>query len=266
MSGFKKLAKNAVQEVESDFSGGLLETGVYTGTVTLAYVGQASQSKAQSLNLVIDVDGREVRDTLWVSNREGEPTYKDKRSGENRNLPGYNLANSLAQLVVSENLGDLDTDEKTVKLYDYDAKKEVPTNVEVFPDLHGETIKLAIEKRIEDKQEKNEDGKYVASGETRTSNVIHKFFDPVSGCTISEIKAYVESVGEDFDEVMEDGNLPKVMKKMPEDSDDYATKWIDRNAGKDIDKSTGGAKEGKSFKKKKKSSGAKSTLFDEDDE
>ena len=122
-----KKAKNTVEE---DFvgGGGVLETDLYEAKIKTAYLGTSSSSKAQSMNLLLDVNGQEVRETVWMSNRNGGVTYtKDKVE---YNLPGFNQINSLCLLVAGKELGDMEVEELTVKLYDHDVKKEVPQAVD----------------------------------------------------------------------------------------------------------------------------------------
>jgi len=264
----KKAAKG--EKVEDDFlgGGGVVDTDIYPATIKYAYIGKAANSEARNLTLCVLLNGKqELTRSIWMTNRNGDVTYKDKKTGEEKNLPGYNQVNSLAMLLLSQEIGELDVEEKTLSLYDFDSKKEIPQAVDCFVDLHGLDLQVAVQRQTVDKTEKNEQtGDYETTGETRDVNEFIKFFPAEALVTISEVAHYVKSLGGDFDEVLADGDLGKAIAKM-EDDGDYATKWLEKNRGQTYDRSTG-KKEGKSFGGAKSSGGgsdkkAKSNLFDD---
>ena len=162
----------------------------------------------------------------------------------------------------------MDVEEKILSLYDYESKKEVPQACDCFVELHGQNLQVAIQKQIVDKTEKNEaTGEYEPTGETRETNEFIKFFPEDRLVTISEVAHFVKSLGGDFEDVLNDGDLGKAISKMEEDGD-YATKWLEKNRGQVCDRSTG-KKEGKAFGGGKSSAGGstekknKSSLFDD---
>lgn len=262
----KKAVKS--EKVEDDYigGGGILDTDIYPFTIKYAYIGKAANSEARNLSLcVVTDDGKEVTSSIWMTNRNGDVTYKDKKSGDEKNLPGYNQVNSLAMLVLSKEVGDLDVEEKVLSLYDFDAKKEVPQTVPCFTELHGEKIHAAIQRQTVDKNKKNEStGDYEPTGETRDVNEIVKFFPSQGLVTISEVEHFVKSLGGDFNDVLADGDLGKAISKM-EDDGAYATKWLEKNRGETWDRSTGKS-EGKAFKGGSSGGGEKkksASLFDD---
>lgn len=235
----KKLAKE--DAIDNDYvgGGGLFESDIYVGKLKTAFIGKAANSEARNITLLIDVGGRELRSQTWVSNKLGEVTYTDKQTKEVKNLPGFNQMNALALLVTGKNLGDLDVVDLVVKLYDYDAKKEIPQAVSCFIELHGETIAVAVQKQTVDKNEKNAAGDYVPSGQTRDINVVVKFLDAEKNLTISEVADFVKGLGEKFDDVVDGGHLLKAIKKAPAEHATYADKWLKMNKGKTYDNSEG---------------------------
>lgn len=246
-----KKTATAKVEVEEDFmgGGGVMDTDIYKAKIKTAYIGKAANSKAQNVTLLLDVNGREVRSQIWVSNKAGEVTYKDKQTKEDKNLPGFNQINSLCLLVAGKPLGEMDVEELTVKLYDYDAKKEVPQAVDCFTELHGEYINIALQRQIVDKTAKNDaTGEYDPTGETRDQNEVVKFFAADKLVTISEAAEFIKSLGENFDDTVENGHLLKAISKMSDEAGNYADKWLERNKGQTYDKSTGKKAEGKAFK------------------
>lgn len=183
---------------ETDVLGGgsrMLESGLYPATIALAYLEQ-SKGGALALNLTLKTEeGREVRQQLWMtSGREkGQKNYYEDKQGAKHYLPGFNLANSLCLLTVAKEISQLETEKKVVKLYSYETKSEVPTQVDALTDLIGKEIIAGVIKQVVDKNVKNEaTGEYVPSGETREENEIDKFFRARDKMTTAEIRAQAE--------------------------------------------------------------------------
>lgn len=184
---------NAVNTEESDIlgGGGLLPTDIYGSKVALVYM---TESKNGALGVVLHLKtskGQDLRQTVYITNRQKEMFYT--KDGEKRALPGFLLMNSLALLTVGKELTTLDTEEKTVMVYDYDAKKELPTQVQVISELMGEEIYAAVELQTVDKTALASNGSYQPTGETRQQNEIVKFFRASDKKTVSEIQAKEEA-------------------------------------------------------------------------
>ena len=253
----KKPAAKA--EVEDDFigGGGVLDTDIYAGEIKYAYIGKAANSDAQNVTLCLKLGSQEITKSIWMTNRKGDVTYTDKKTKEEKNLPGYNQINGLCMLLCSKEVGDMDVEEKTLNLYDYESKKEIPQAVQCFTELHGLSLQVAIQKQTVDKTKKNEStGEYEPTGETRDVNEFIKFFPEDRLVTISEVAYFVKSLGGEFNEILEEGQISKAINKMEEDGA-YATTWLEKNRGQVYDKSTG-KKEGKSFGGGKSSEGGSS--------
>ncbi|ECO0025036.1 hypothetical protein ZN88_15380 [Salmonella enterica subsp. enterica serovar Newport] len=224
MSLLKNLETKANVEGEKDVlgGGGVLDTNVYPMKVKVAYFTSAA-SGAVAINLQGDVDGKEVRQQFWVlsgNDKGNKNTYT--KDGKEYYLPSFLTANSLALLTVGKELSQLDVEKKVIKLYDFDAKEERPTEVDVLVELTGQLIQAGIQKQTVDKNEKGDDGKYYPTGETREINEIVKFFRYDDGLTVPEIEKGVTEA---------------------KFKDDWVTKW----AGKVINKAKGnkdGAKAG----------------------
>lgn len=264
----KKIAKDTIDE---DYvpSGGVFDTDIYQAKIKTAYIGKAQASEARNVTLLLDIGGRELRSQVWVSNKSGNVTYTDKKTKEVKNLPGYNQINALALLVAGKNLGDLTTEDLVVKLYDFDAKKELPQSVTCFTELHGELVNVAVQRQTVDKTKKNDNtGEYEPTGETRDQNEIVKFFAGDKLVTVSEVAEFIKSLGESFDDVVDSGHLLKAIRKVPDENGNYADKWLERNKGETYDKSTGKKAAGKSFSSQAESGSGEgkkkaSSLFDD---
>lgn len=256
-----KGAKGAGSKVEEDFvSSGFaaLDTDVYTATVKTAYLGKSGSSDAVSFNAIleIDVNGKktEVRPQIWMTNGQGGITYdvKDRQTkkptGEKKNLPGYDQVNSLFMLILGKEVGNADMEELTIKLYDFDAKKELPQAVQCFPELHGEEIQIALQKQKVDVTKKNDSsGKYEPTGKTKEINEVVKFFPGSRLVTISEVAQHIKTLGGTLDDVLESEEMPQVLESMAEDAGEYGSTWLTKNRGETYDKSTGAKAEGKAF-------------------
>ena len=243
---FAAMDKPKTASVETDFigGGGLFDTDIYPATIKVAYFGKSASSKSKSVNLLIDVDGKEVRHTAWVVGKKG--TIYDKNGDT---LSGYNQIAALCMLMAGKNIGDMDVEEMTQKLYDFDAKKELPQSVDCFTELQGMKIQIALQRQTVDKTKKDDaSGDYLPTGEFKDINEIVKFFPEDKRVTISEVEQFIKSLGGNLDETIADGHLLKAINKMPEEQGTYAPKWLESNQGVTYDKSSGkGKAAGKAF-------------------
>lgn len=178
-------------EKSEDRLGGFsaLQTDVYEGDIKVAYVTKAANSKAQAVNLIVALEGgREYRETIWVTNREGQATYADKKDPSKKHgLPGFHTINDICLVATGKELPQQATEEKIVNIYNFDEKRDVPTSVPVLTDLTGKRVRLAILCTTENKTKK-EGNEYVPTAETRDVNTIDKVFDPASKATVSEAR------------------------------------------------------------------------------
>lgn len=194
MSLLKNLSAPSDVQQETDVlggGGGTLETNIYKLTITLPYL-EKSAGGALGLNVHFKTEsGRDLRQTFWMTSGDdkGNKTYYENKNGEKQFLPGFTLANSLALLTVGEEITDLEDEEKTVPLWNYEAKAEVATKVPVITALIGKEIYAGVFKNEVDKTAKNDEGVYVPTGETRLENEVDKFFRARDKLTTAEIRA-----------------------------------------------------------------------------
>jgi len=207
------------QSIEHVGGGRVWESGVYDAVVKMVYLDQA-KSEAVSFNVLLtDPDGKELKEALYIKSgkAKGNKTFYTGQDGVDRPLPGYSVANSLCIAVTGESLAKnmATVEKKTVNIYNYDLKKDVPTERPVLMNLIGKPVKVAVSQITEDKNKKNNAGQYVPTGETRSKNEC-KFFGNAAGQTAEEILS---------------GDDPVMFDK-----------WAEKNTGAIIDKSTQGAK------------------------
>lgn len=178
-------------EVAQDTLGGFapIESGVYDAIIKIAFAGQ-SKGGAHNVTFHLDINGREHRETIYVTNKQGENFYLNKRDQTKKMpLPGFTMANNLALLATGFDLGNLAVEERVIKLWDKDAAGEINTKVNAFVDLTGKAIKVGIIQQIVDKNVDDGTGKYVPSGETRNESVLDAVFHAESDRTVNEVKA-----------------------------------------------------------------------------
>lgn len=220
MGIFSKLTTENLEDTGDKLGGSAFDpipSGVYDATIKVAYLGTSGQagSKAQSITLVMDVKGQELRESVWISNRAGENFYPDKEDSKRKlPVPGFTVVDDICLLITGQALAEQDAAEKVVKIYNYTDKKDVNTPVQTIVALQGQPIKLGILREIVDKQAKDDSGNYTNTGETRTQNVIDKVFHPETGRTVTEYRHEIAD---------------------PE----FMTMWAERNAGKDRKRAKG---------------------------
>lgn len=192
MSLLKNLAtdETIANEKDSIGGGGVLESGLYPAKVTLAYVTKSSGGATGLVLKAKTSEGRDINQTLWMTSgtAKGAKNFYEK-DGVKSYLPGFIAANALSLLTVGKDIAELDTETKVVNVYSSEAKAEVPTKVEMVVDLLGKDIVIGLIKQTVDKNVKNDQGVYVASGDTREENEIDKFFRAEDHMTTAEIRA-----------------------------------------------------------------------------
>jgi hypothetical protein len=188
MALFKKLTTDGLEQSQDRLGGfSPFDTGIYTGKIKNAY-GITSQQGAQGVTLVVDFAGKEYKETLYVTNKKGENFFYNKDDKTKKvPLPGFTVVDDICLIVTGEPLSAQEDEEKIVKIYDYEQKKEIPTNVPVLTALIGAEISLGIVRILENKSEKVGDD-YVPTAETREINQIDKVYHPEMKMTVAEAR------------------------------------------------------------------------------
>lgn len=208
MSIFANMTTNGLEE-QKDSLGGYspLETDIYAATIKALYV-QTAKSGAMSLNLIADINGKEYRETVYITTKDGVNYYTNK-AGKKAPLPGFIIMNDLCLCTVGRELSELETETKVIKLYNREAKTEMATEVPMVVDLIGTKVALGIYKEKVNKQVL-EGTSYVDTEETREQNVINKVFHLETHKTVNEAKNNLEA--------------------------EFWDKWLAKNQGKVIDR------------------------------
>lgn len=188
MSLFANLKTDGLEEAQ-DRLGGFrpLETDIYTGEIKALYAGK-STGGAMSVNLIASFNGQEYRETFWVTNKKGENFFLNKDDKTKKvPLPGFTIADNICLIATGKPLAEVDVEEKTIKLYDSEQKKELPKGVDMIVEAIGQKISLAIFKDTVNKNEKQGD-EYVPTAETREENVSDNVFHPEHKLTVAEAR------------------------------------------------------------------------------
>lgn len=212
MSLFSNLKSEGLEESQDRLGGYQpLDTDIYTGPIKVAYAGKAA-SGAQSITLLLDLNGKEYRETIYITNKQGQNWFLNKDDKSKKvPLPGFTTIDDICLVTTGKPLAEQEAEDKVVKIYDPDQKKEMPKSVPVLTELTGKIVSLGIVKNLENKSEKNGNGEYVATAETRQTNTIEKVFHTETKMTVAEARAQ-------------------------KDSPEFWDAWLERNRHKDRDR------------------------------
>ena len=188
---FGNLKSDGLETTTDNLGGGSFtrESDIYSGKIKMAYAG-ASKKGARFVQLIVDLpDGKEYKEMVYITNKAGENFYLNKPDNSKKvPLPGFTTIDDICLCATGKPLAEQDAEEKIVKIYDFEAKAELPTSVPVLIELLGQEISLAILKVTENKQAKNANGVYEAMSETRDINSIDKVFNTDTRMTVVEAR------------------------------------------------------------------------------
>lgn len=215
MSLFANLNTSGLEQ-STDRLGGYSchESGSYTGKIKVAYAGK-SAGGAHSVSLIVNLDnnGGEYRETLYITNKNGQNFFLNKQDPTKKvPLPGFTIIDDICLVTTGKPLSEQSTEDKIINIWDSEAKKELPKSVPVLTDLIGQTVTLGILKQLQNKSEKVGNN-YVPTAETREANVIDKVFHTETKMTVAEARQGAEAAK-------------------------FHDSWVERNAGNTQDKRT----------------------------
>jgi hypothetical protein len=188
-----KLAMHNDIEMDAPQLGGggfsLLESNVYDFVIDIAFLF-VTKADSQALNLHLRAPDKTIHKfQFWMvsGKQKGNLNYYTDKNGKKHYLPGFINADSLAVFATGKHIGELDTSNKMIKLWNREVQKEVPTEVPVFMDLIGKPVKMAVIKQIVDQTQENKTtNKYELVGKTKEENDVMAVFNPTSGFTMDE--------------------------------------------------------------------------------
>lgn len=188
-----KLGMNPDIQMDADSLGTsgsfVLDSDVYDFVVDMAY-WSVTAKKSEALNLHLKTpNGMIHKFQFWMVSGEekGNKNWYEDKKGTKHYLPGFLTANATSLFCTGKEIGALTQEIKTIKLWNKDAKKEIPTKVEVYTELLDKPIKMAVIKQIVNSNKYNSSTKrYEPSGETREENEVMSVFNPNSNFTVKE--------------------------------------------------------------------------------
>lgn len=189
MSLFGKLTSAGLEQSQDRLGGhSPLDSDVYTVTIKALYAGQ-SAGGAMSLTLLAELpNGKEYRETLYVTNKAGENFFLNKEDRTKKvPLPGFTVGDDICLIATGKPLAEQDAEEKVINIYDFEAKKELPKSVPMITEAIGQQVSLGIIKQIVNKNVK-QGNDYVATAETREENFIDKVFHPTLKLSVAEAR------------------------------------------------------------------------------
>lgn len=192
MSLFASVQNTNIKTTDADvLPTGTVATGVYPAVVKMAYL-DASKSGAISVNFEFELTlpgntTRTYKETVFISNKEKSFTYKDKKTGEDKPMPGFQMVDTICKVATGKGLAEMGAEPKDIKIYSFEQKEEVVAKREVLMGLLKAELELGIQESMVNKQVKSGDV-YVNSAETRDVNEIRKPFTK-DGLTSTEKEA-----------------------------------------------------------------------------
>lgn len=175
-----------IDEKPRDYAGfEALDSDLYKTTVKMAYL-VIHESKAQGIAFEFDLGGGKIfKIEQIIKTKEGKNYFINTKTKLTAPLAGFTVVDDICTITTGKGLKGQATEQKIVKVYNFDKKEDVPTQVHVLTDLLGKEVGLAVIKRLENKSKKEGD-RYVATSETITRNDIVKAVYPDNGTTVGE--------------------------------------------------------------------------------
>ncbi len=204
MGLFDKVTTSSTVKAEVDVVRGQkkepLVSDIYNMIIKYAYATKAKTGALGVTVVLATPEGREIKDVQYITSGDakGNKTYYEKENAETKvkeqfSLPGFNAIDALCRLVLDKGVLECDNEKRTIKLYNFDTKSEVNTEVDMLIELVGKPICAAILNQVEDKTAKDaKSGEYKPTGKTYSTNVIDKYLDPIDRATSQEKAGKVE--------------------------------------------------------------------------
>jgi len=216
MSLFATLSNDGLEKDQDIVGGGVqrLNSDIYPGKLKAVYITRTKDNGLMA-NVLFTPEGEdhEYKEAFYIANGKGQNYYE--KNDKKFPYPGFTVINDLCIITTGKPLSEQDTEDKVFKLYDYDAKQEVPTTVPVISALLDTEATFVIRKCEEFKQVKTDNG-YVDSDEIITTNeVIKVLYDDGATVASNSEPVYAEAWLEKWKNVTYDktkGKTPKVTK------------------------------------------------------
>jgi len=147
---------------ESDRLGGsfIWDTDAYECEIEAAFVGEAASGAMSVTYHFKNEQDKVLKPTIYVTSgkKKGCKPYYENGKGEKVYLPGFNQATAIGLVAAGKDLAGLNAsvEKKTINLYDYDEKKDMPKAVDMIMELIGTKVIIGVEKQVVDKTKKDD--------------------------------------------------------------------------------------------------------------
>ena len=204
MAKFGKGIKSSKKTQENTDQVGFVPTvsNIYKAKVEKAFSG-TSEGGAHFLQVEFKLENgstARAKEYFTSGKAKGVKTFYEK-DGLEYELPGFNWVNNLSLLTAGEPVLETDWQEKKVKVYDFDKRKDVKQLKKVPVDIVGASLYIGVKLTHQDIPAKDgngsnmyKDNKAVPSGKFRTVLVIDKMFDVENKATVVEITSNKEPI------------------------------------------------------------------------
>lgn len=220
-----KLGAGVEVEADKDVIGGgsaVLASGVYPIQCEYLYLDQTKSGALMAYGSFKPEGGRSIRFSECVMSKKSgaaKVTYTDKKTGKEVPLPGYSKLLHLFHAcdIDIADLSEMEVEKKTLKLWDYEAKKELPVEKNVLVQMTGQHLQAGIRKVLETKMAQDANGDWnVPTAEEKTFNDIFKWFNK-DGFTVQEVKeqAAEPAFKNQWEEAYKDKDLDRRVKNAP---------------------------------------------------
>ena len=177
---FQNLKRDSsIQDNSDDIpapASGILGSAVYPAVIDVAYTTKSSKDTTGIVFHFKLENGRDFKTTLWVMSATGE--YKWEKDGRSGYWPGFLLFDEISTIVTGKSCDLLNPPEdKIINIWNYQERKEKPTEAKVLTELQGGKINLAI---LAQKRDHWED-----SSKWVEQNELDKVFTP-EGLSVNE--------------------------------------------------------------------------------
>ena len=107
MSFFKNLSSDGLEEAQDRLGGYQpLDTDIYHGVIKAMYAGQAA-SGAMNVTVIVDLNGKEYRETVYITNKNGENFFLNKQDKSKKvPLPGFTTIDDICLIATGSPLAE----------------------------------------------------------------------------------------------------------------------------------------------------------------
>ena len=173
---------NVNDTFEAGKTSSVLDTGIYQGVVKYIYFTKTARG-GDCANAVIDINGLTHTFPMYITYADTKTPTK-KVNGKTSVIPGYVQLNSLYYCACGKTVDQASQEQKSIMIYDWKSRKEVPTLVDCITDVMGKPIVVGIKKVNKHKQAKV-NGVYTPTTDTYFTNEVDRYYT-VDGYLASE--------------------------------------------------------------------------------